>query len=254
MFEPGYYPAVYLKWVVPVYILFWLAGIQFSGGYRKPVNLFKVVRGILWGTIALLITYSLISEELRFSRVMILIGMAWAMFLLPSFRLLFSKLKIKGFELDIDKPKRIAIAGDFPETERVKELLNQAPVRPVIAGYVSLSPEGIGGDFLGTTDQLKEIIRINRIEEIIFCSENLSSGKIIRAMLDLSDLDVDYKIAPPESLSIIGSNSIHTAGDLYLVNINAISRRNNRQAKRIFDISASVILLLCRPADVMENE
>ncbi|HOS90922.1 MAG TPA: glycosyltransferase family 2 protein [Prolixibacteraceae bacterium] len=244
MFEPGYYPAIYLRWVVPAYILCWLVGIQVSGGYRKPVNLLHLARGILWGTIALLIAYSLISEEFRFSRVMILIGMAWALLALPMLRLLFNRMKITGFELDIEKPKRIAIAGDPPETGRVRELLTHSPVRPVVAGYVSLSPDGEGPDYLGTVDQLKEIIRVNRIEEIIFCSGNLSSGNIIRAMLDLSDLDVDYKIAPPESLSIIGSNSIHTAGDLYLLNINAITRRNNRKAKRIFDIAVATALLL----------
>jgi hypothetical protein len=48
-------------------------------------------------------------------------------------------------------------------------------------------------------------------------------------MLDLSPLDVDYKIAPPESISIIGSNSIHTAGDLYVVNINAITKPSNKR-------------------------
>lgn len=247
MFEPGYYPAIYLRGVVPVYILFWLAGIHFSGGYRKPVNLMRLLRGILWGTIALLIAYSLVSEQLRFSRVMILIGAAWATVFLPLFRMVFSKWRIPGFELDIDRPKRIAIAGDPAEVARVRELLQQVPVRPVYAGYIALTPHDNHPEYLGTVDQMKEIIRINRIGEIIFCAGNLGSGKIIRAMLDLSGLDVDYKIAPPESMSIIGSNSIHTAGDLYLVHINAITRKNNRQAKRSFDLGAAFLLLLASP-------
>lgn len=247
MFEPGYYPDIYLTRVVPVYILFWLAGIHFSGGYGKPVSLKRLLRGILWGTLALLIAYSLISEELRFSRVMILIGAFWAMFFLPLVRMVFSRWRIPGFELDLDRPKRIAIAGDPEEVARVKELLQQVPVKPVYAGYISLTPGDSHPEVLGTIDQMKEIIRINRIGEIIFCAGNLGSGKIISAMLDLSDLDVDYKIAPPESMSIIGSNSIHTAGDLYLVHINAITRKSNRQAKRGFDLAAATLLLLASP-------
>ncbi len=247
MYEPGYYPEIYMRWVVPVYILFWLSGIKLSGGYRKPVHLFRVARGVAWGTIALLIAYSLIPESLRFSRVMILAGTLWAILLLPFFRILFSKLNISGFELDKDRPKRIVIAGHLPEVGRVKTLLDQSPAQPVVAGYVALSPGDPQGDYLGSAGQLRDIIRINRIDEIIFCAETLSSGEIIRAMLDLSDLDVDYKIAPPESLSIIGSNSIHTAGDLYLVNINAISGRQNRQAKRILDLTISLLLLIASP-------
>jgi lipopolysaccharide/colanic/teichoic acid biosynthesis glycosyltransferase len=69
-------------------------------------------------------------------------------------------------------------------------------------------------------------------------------------MLDLTQLDVDYKIAPPESISIIGSNSIHTAGDLYVVNVNAISKQSNRHFKRMFDILSSLILLIISPAAI----
>jgi hypothetical protein len=81
----------------------------------------------------------------------------------------------------------------------------------------------------------------------VFCAEDISSAQIIRAMLDLTQLDIDYKIAPPKSLSIIGSNSIHTAGDLYVVNVNAISKWSNRRRKRIFDFLFSLGLLIFSP-------
>jgi hypothetical protein len=66
-------------------------------------------------------------------------------------------------------------------------------------------------------------------------------------MLDLSDLNIDYKIAPPESLSIIGSNSIATAGDLYIVHINSIAKESNKQNKRAFDLLVSALLLAFSP-------
>jgi hypothetical protein len=68
-FEPGHYPPEFLQIVVPVYIAIWLGGILFSGGYKKPVSLYKILRGLLWGTIAILLIYSLVDEDLRFSRV-----------------------------------------------------------------------------------------------------------------------------------------------------------------------------------------
>jgi len=54
---------------------------------------------------------------------------------------------------------------------------------------------------------------------------------------------VSYKIAPPESMSIIGSNSIDTAGDLYVIDINSVSKDVNRRNKRVIDISVSFVLL-----------
>jgi hypothetical protein len=69
-------------------------------------------------------------------------------------------------------------------------------------------------------------------------------------MLDLTQLDVEYKIAPPESISIIGSNSIHTAGDLYVVNINAISKTVNKRKKRFFDVAVALVLLFSSPLTI----
>ena len=66
-------------------------------------------------------------------------------------------------------------------------------------------------------------------------------------MLELSKLEVDYKIAPPESVSIIGSNSVHTSGELYVLNVNAISRAKNKRLKRIFDFTVASLLLICSP-------
>jgi O-antigen biosynthesis protein len=247
-FEPGHYPSEFLQIVVPVYVAIWLGGILFSGGYKKPVSLFKILRGLLWGTIAILLIYSLVDEDLRFSRVLILLGAFWSVFSILLSRLLFHWLRIKEFRLDVKKAKRIAIVGHSTEATRVKNLLEDSQIQSELAGFIAIDNTDRGQNYIGQIEQLSEIIRINRINEIIFCAENISSAQIIRAMLDLTQLDVEYKIAPPESISIIGSNSIHTAGDLYVVNINAISKAGNQRKKRMFDIGVTVICLFLSPA------
>ncbi len=73
-FNKGYYPSEFIQIVVPLYIITWLLGILFSGGYKKPVNLYKLLRGLLWGTISILLIYSLVDERFRFSRALILLG------------------------------------------------------------------------------------------------------------------------------------------------------------------------------------
>ena len=246
-FESGHYPPEFLMFVVPVYIIFWLTGILVSGGYKKPVSLYNIARGLLWGTISILLVYSLVSEELRFSRVLILLGSFWSLFILFISRIVFHWLKLKNFRLDVKKAKRVAIVGHSLEATRVKKLLEDSQIQLELAGFIALDNTDKGQNYIGQIQQISEIIRINRINEIIFCAENLSSAQIIRAMLDLTQLDVEYKIAPPESISIIGSNSIHTAGDLYVVNINAISKKSNKRKKRIFDIGCALSFLLISP-------
>ena len=63
-------------------------------------------------------------------------------------------------------------------------------------------------------------------------------------MITLVTKGIEFKIAPPESLSIIGSNSIVTAGDLYVIDINNVGRPENRRNKRLFDLLSSLFLLL----------
>lgn len=242
-----YYPDEFMQFVVPVYLVFFLFGILFSGGYRKPLSLYKLLRGIFWGVIALLLVYSLVDERYRFSRALILLGTLWAGIILVILRMLGHWLNISGFRLDLNRIKRIAIVGHSEEAKRVKQILEETRLHAQLTGFIALDKSDRGPHYIGHIDQLSEIISINRIDELIFCAGNLSSAEIIRAMLDLTSLDVDYKIAPPESISIIGSNSIHTAGDLYVINLNAISKTLNRRKKRIFDAGFALLFLLLSP-------
>jgi hypothetical protein len=75
----------------------------------------------------------------------------------------------------------------------------------------------------------------------------MSHQAIIDQMSSLQDLNVDFKIAPEDSLSIIGSNSINTAGDLYTVNLNAITNVENKRNKRLLDLAACIAVIAMLP-------
>ena len=246
-FERGYYPPEYLFGAVPIYILIWIGCIWLSGGYRKNIQFRRIFKGLLWGTISILVFYSLIDETLRYSRALLLLGSGWAFLTLPTYRYLLHRLKVTGLELEIDQQKRIAVVAGIVESKRISELIGHSGLKIELVGFVS--PDGSVHQqfYLGNIQQLPEIIRINKIDELIFSSEDIPSQEIIRLMLDLNDLNVDYKIAPPESFSIIGSNSISTAGDLYVVHINSIVKENNKHNKRAFDLATAICLFVLSP-------
>jgi len=102
-------------------------------------------------------------------------------------------------------------------------------------------------DYIGHIGQIDEISAIMRLDEIVFCSKDLSSQRIIKIMTRLLGTQVDFKIAPPESLSVIGSNSINTSGDLYTIHFNSIGKESNRRKKRLFDFLSSLLLLCTFP-------
>lgn len=246
-YERGYYPPEYLHFAVPIYILIWIGCIWLNGGYRKNIQFMRILKGLLWGSISILVFYSLIDESMRYSRALLLLGSGWAFMALPAYRYLLHKLRMNGLELELDKQKRIAIVAAVVESKRISELIAHSGLNIDTVGFVSPNDSVHQQFYLGNIHQLQEIIRVNKIDELIFSSEDIPSQEIIRIMLDLSDLNIDYKIAPPESLSIIGSNSISTAGDLYVVHINSIVKENNKQNKRAFDLVTAVCMLLLSP-------
>jgi GT2 family glycosyltransferase len=244
--QSDHYPDEFLFFVVPGYILIWLVSAFYSGGYDKPVKLWSLVRGILLGTLIILVVYALLPDTWRFSRALILMGTVWTLLVTTGTRYLLHLLGVEDFKLDLKKRKRMVIVGEQSEADRVSDLLKKTQIKPEIIGYVS-PDESIPPSFLGAIQQIDEIVRIHRLDEIVFCAKNLSSQKIIRWMTRLTNVPVNYKIAPPESLSIIGSNSINTAGELYTIHFNSVGKRSNLRTKRLFDVTASIVLILSFP-------
>lgn len=242
----GTYVEHLVKWAFLVYSAIWVLSVFLNGGYDKPVKLGKIVRGVVTGMAVILIGYSLLPEVYRFSRAIILLGSASTLLSLLLTRFIFHVLKLKDFILNEDLRKRIAIVGNADEYERVVSVLKETSVKPAFIGFVSINEQT--DNQLGNISQLNEIIEVHQIQEIIFCSKNISSQQIINYMLQLVSVEVDFKIAPPESISIIGSNSIDTAGDdLYVIDFNSVSKPHNKRKKRIFDIATSIALLAVLP-------
>ncbi|HEV7230692.1 MAG TPA: glycosyltransferase [Bacteroidia bacterium] len=235
--EGAYYSQRLIAVAFPAYVFTWLFTVFLSGGYDKPVRLWKLVRGVVIGTGIILMVYALLPEAYRFSRALILLGSIWTLIGLVAVRLGANLILNKRLAFDNSTLRRIAIAGELSECVRVSHLLKQTSVNTGFVGYVGINGHSDrSAEYIGHFDQLKEIISIFKIDEVIFCAKDLSSQKIIDQMLELGRSDTDFKIAPPESLSIIGSNSIDTAGDLYVIDINSITKAVNRRKKRILDI------------------
>lgn len=242
----NYYSKEYFYLAVPSYILVWIISAYYSGGYDKPLKIWKYMRGIIFGTFTILIVYALLPESMRFSRAMILMGTGWALLSTMIFRWILHLLRVRDYMMDFNKKKRIAIVGENSEARRVKELLQQTQINPELFGIICPEEE-CDSSYVGSVKQIKEIVRIHKLDEILFCSESISSQKIISIMAKLTESNVDFKIAPPESLSIIGSNSINTSGDLYTINFNSIGKESNKRTKRLFDLFCSGIIIIGSP-------
>jgi GT2 family glycosyltransferase len=239
---------IFLFVILPVYAIIWTLSIYFANGYKKPVSISRLNLGVTGGTVFILLVYSLLSEDLRFSRAIILLGATWTFFYVNIMRYVISKLNIKNYPVGERHNNRILIIGDEQETNRVSMLLNMSAVKSEFIGFINpLVSEVKNTYFIGDITQLKDIITIYQIGEVIFCGKNMTAKEIINFMSSLQDTALEYKIAPPESSYVIGSNSINNSGDIYMLNINSIGGKENRSKKRIFDMVFALICFVFYP-------
>jgi len=247
--EGGKYPEALLSLIIPVYIIIWLVTVWILGGYDKPIKLIKIIKGYAIGTALILVAYALIPEDLRFSRAIILLGATAAIIISLLLRFLLHSLKFDGYTIGSAQHKRFLIVGNYEESKRVAELLEKTSIVPSSILFLSVDEqcEKYPDYFTGSLSQLEESIMIHKVDEIIFCAKDLSSQKIIELMSRLVQTNVDFKIAPPESLFLVGSNSIDSAGDLYVIDINSIAKPENKRNKRLFDIFASLLMFPLLP-------
>ncbi len=244
---PSYYPPEFRYYIVPAYVGVWIFSVWIAGGYRKPVRLWRFIRGLLLGMVVILVIYALLPVQLRFSRALILLGTAWGILAGVTVRLLAGLLPGNLFTPAGKQQKKILVISYEKEFNRISRFLKQLDIHADIAGYVPPDNREGKGSVLGHPEQLPEVVRIHGIQEIIFSAQDTRSHHIIRTMNRLAGVPVEFKVALPEGSPIVGSSSVDHPGELYLVELNAVSQLHNRLKKRALDISLASLFIVLLP-------
>lgn len=247
------FPQNVLKYAIPGYTLIWMLSIFYNSGYDLPMRLLRFLKGTLLGTLMILVIYALLPKDWQFSRLYILIGASWVISYYYLSRLFLHYSIGKRFKLFGAPNQKFIIVGSLEESRRVSSILRQTNSKIDSIALVSATDEKTG-EQIGTISQLEQITFIHQIDEIIFCAKDTSAQTIIEWMSALGSLHLDFKIAQPDSLYLIGSNSIDTAGDLYVLNINEITRTIHVRNKRTLDFVLSLFFLMVSPFVIWKYE
>ncbi len=239
----GHYPEEYLFYVVPLYISVWLFAIFISKGYKRPTDSKRLFKGILFGTFVVLIIYSLLNESYRYSRALLLLGSAWAMITSWLLRVVFYFLNVKEFSFKPKFKKDIIIVAGSKETSEIKELILKSD--EINKGNIILKDFELPEDM--SIEHVIETIINNKIDEVVLSHERLSSSDIIKIISEFNKKNIEFKTTILGSNSVIGSNSINSPGEIYVPEVNKISKPENRRIKRISDIVISLLFLLFYP-------
>ena len=253
--DPGYF-ASYINWVhFPAYTLLWTGSVFLGGGYDRPYESGRLLRSLVVGTLLLLAVYGLLPENLRPSRALLLLGAVLAVGWTLTVRFV-ARIRGGGGAAALDQRKLI-IVGSAAEAERTLGLLRRAGATGQFLGRIdpgtTAGAEAFGEEetaVIGMSERLPTLVRLYRAEELIFCSADLDLSDIQRWMTELGP-ELQYRILPEASRSIIGSHRPDQRGTLYTIDVNLqIDDPVHRRGKWLFDRITAFCLVLTLPVHV----
>ena len=245
--DPDYYDDTFLYFNLPLYTGVWVLSIFFSGGYDPPYAMRRLIRGLLAGTVLITAVYGMLPLPFRTSPAPVLLGAVWAMVGTASWRWLQQLLRTGSLRLEATDVPNVAIVGTQAESTRVEGLLHKAQVRKNLIGTIAPAAGQDRHQYLGSLSDLDELVRIYKVNEIIFCSRDVPTEATLSWMTRLGP-GLDYRILPEDSWSIIGSSSRHANGELYTVDIHFnIALPYQRRNKRLLDVGIALALIPVYP-------
>ncbi len=247
--EASKFPPELITTAFPVYILIWLFANHFSGGNDKPYRLGRILRGVLVGTLVISAMSNFV-DSYRFSKSLIVLGGAWAGFVMLFNRLMVHFRENGNLILGQEREKRLVLVGSPDEAKRVEGLLDNLQLNLNVLGFVGAGEQESSRKegFLGTFSQLDEVVEIHKADEVVFCSKDISAQKIIGLMMEPRSRSIEFKIVPDDSDYVIGSNSKNRPGDFYTINVELnILKQGSMRLKRSLDVALAVFLLLSFP-------
>ena len=240
------YPIEMVTIHIPYYTASWILSLWYSGSYKKNYDFGLLVRGILLGTATISIIYGLLPETLRFSRGIILFGTLLVLAMLIVWRSALHFTKYKTLDFSQQNHTKSILVGEQSKWEQVINMLKSYNRNYQQIGFVS-DQKSDSPQWLGTSNQLKEIIKIYGISEVIFSNDSISTEDTMKLMNDIGTR-VNYYTIPANSNFVIGSHSKNANG-LYFgeqIGLN-LSNQERRTQKRLFDIAIALVVIVFAP-------
>ncbi|MCL4548449.1 MAG: glycosyltransferase [Bacteroidetes bacterium] len=243
------FPDVFKPWVYFIPALMQLFIGMMAGAYRKKtISNLRAALGLIYGLVFLsALTYFF--KQFAFSRAVVLItyGLAFVFF---SFWRIAVKIIFKvGLEADSRKSRTLLVGSERKTEELASKLRSTFTRLYQVVGLISLSRKNVGGSvgsfkILGAVDNIKKIISDERIDKVIFSSEDLSFNQMFSVVSECQGENVEFLVAGRELDYLVGKSSVTMLDDIALLKVNYnISSFSRRATKRIFDLTLSTVIL-----------
>ncbi len=251
--------AIYLKfdtmevlnryvYVLPVYLGSWLAVISSLGLYRTYK--YSVGRSIVAVTVGFLINVTLtyFFKDYAFSRIVMFISYAGALFWIPGWRIIASSRRTQNYELGT---QRTLIIGDLKSASDIySRLMTNLALGYTPIGIVEITgSQTVDKRVVGRLDDLLDLVQYHKIDDVIFTSDNFKVKQIFEYLPALSRQGVKIKLVPGNLSFIIGKSTVENLQSVQFVDMDfKYYHPGSRFFKRFADlIIAPLLMLLVSP-------
>lgn len=230
----------------PVFTIIFLIVAYYAGLYDKGYKQSQLTRSVGIASLALLSGYALLPENIRFSRGILVFGIAMAYIIMSLLRLLFVKLNLLAVTVDDEEAPQTIVVASATDFEKVNNIMQHAGMMERVLGRVeSKSADAVPS--LGNISQLRYLINTYPVKEVIFCEDGLSFKEIIE-QVQLLPHHVKNKFHASGSSSIVGSDNKNTSGDTVSLSKKfTIANPVNRRNKNLLDAITAILFLLVFP-------
>ncbi len=237
--------AIPIVYTIPAFIQI-LASLMIGNYKKDKISVSKTLTAIFI-SLPILTSLTFFFKDFAFSRAIVLITYAFVILLLPLWRI-FTKLILKiGLIDDTSKINRTLVVGvDEASLQIGKKLRKKKTDRRTVVGLIGFSNKVIGNkidafEIIGTDQNIRRVIRENKINEIIFSSDSMTYNKMMEIVGKCRNDDVEFKIVGSNLDFIVGKTAVTMLDDMPLIELNYnIANPKTKFVKTIFDYSIAL--------------
>lgn len=247
--KPGMIMRPEIVWTAfPVFTILFIVAGSIAGLYQRRYKPLRTWYAMMAAIVINLAVYSLLSDEYRFSRGIVLFGGLLASVVILLFRYALLQAGALPIADEHKEQQQTLIAASMPAFNEVQQLLQSAGREERVLGRIA--PGYDAQDAIGQLSHLGGLLKAIPIREIIFCiDEELTLNAALSIMQQHKKLR--YAFHYHNSLSIIGSHSKDTSGEAVAAQAHFnLAQPAYRGNKRSFDIVASLLLLVLAPLHI----
>jgi O-antigen biosynthesis protein len=205
--EGGGYESAFVWGILSGYsLVLWIFHIMLDG-YKKPYKASVVWRSLGIGGLLLLVVYGLLPETLRYSRAILVFGVIISALSLSGFRLALRFLRVRAFQPVRVGRNRMVILGSSGQAGQVVRAFQQQgrQLDVLVQSPDEWNLVERGNDFV-------LLCRVFDATEVVFCQADMDAAQIMEYIKLPGLSGKEFWIADRDASCVIGSHSIHHAG------------------------------------------